>query len=73
MTEELCSTLLFPAPAFPKEEAVLNTYRKIVWRQEGGKEMGGAGEEEGSYKFVRLASLWANIPTGNLPDMRYNC
>jgi hypothetical protein len=35
MTEELCSTLLFPAPMFPKAEGVLNTCQKSVRRQEG--------------------------------------
>jgi len=36
MTKEICSTLLFPAPTFPKAEGVLNTYRKSVRPQGGG-------------------------------------
>jgi hypothetical protein len=26
-----------------------------------------------TYKLLRLVNLWANIPTCNLPDMRYKC
>jgi len=31
------------------------------------------GGKKKIYMLVRLASLWANIPTCNLPDMRYEC
>jgi hypothetical protein len=68
MTEELCSTLLFHAPTFPKAEGVFNTYQKFVQHQEGRGGRDGKRQNKKSYKLVRLVSLWASIPTCNLPD-----